>query len=169
MKLRTHGSCTGPQRIQVCNDRGLVSRTLHLPGKHPAPHRWLKNTPPRWEGRWHGTTRGHSAPLTGSQRPAPSRAIPSGQGRGGLSGWTLALGLRRGNRRPQEGRQEGSLDYVLLSSQVGIRSGYSRIVHSWSFCLQPGQHWSSAEGLWGREGSAGGQTDWLRGWITVSG
>lgn len=115
---------------------------------------------------WHQP--GDTLPLSLAPSALP-RQEPFPQGGGGGSGWTLALGLRRGNRRPQEGRQEGSLDYVLLSSQVGICSGYSRIVHSWSFCLQPGQHWSSAEGLWGREGSAGGQTDWLRRWITVSG
>lgn len=47
--LETHGSCSRPQRIQVCIDRGLASHTPHLSGRHPAPHRWLKDTPPRLE------------------------------------------------------------------------------------------------------------------------
>lgn len=49
-RLRTHASCTGPRRIQVCIDRGLVSHIPRLPGRRPAPRRWLKNTPPRLEG-----------------------------------------------------------------------------------------------------------------------
>lgn len=63
---------------------------------------------------------------------APSTLALSGpfpQGWGCVSGWTLALGLRRGNR-PKEERKEGSLGYVFISSRVGIHSGYSRIVHS---------------------------------------
>lgn len=80
VKLRTHGSCIGPRRIQVCIDRGPVSHILHLPGRHLAPHIWLKNIPPRWKRQWHGPTGEHSAPLTDSQSSAPSRAIPSGLG-----------------------------------------------------------------------------------------
>lgn len=58
----------------------------------------------------------------------PQESFPQGWARG-MSGWAPALGLRRGNR-PQEEGKEGSLGYVLISSWVGICSGYSRIVHS---------------------------------------
>lgn len=91
-RLRTHGSCTGPQRIQVCIDRGLVSRTLRLSGRRQAPRRWLKNTPPR--SKRLGLDQGSFCPRTGSWFPSGLSAC--------ATGGTPAPGLRLGNR-PQEG------------------------------------------------------------------
>lgn len=126
---RGSGSCTGPRRIQVCIDRGLVSHRLHLPGRHLALHRWLKNIPPRWEGWWHGQTRGPLCPSHWFPAPCPLKSHSIRAGPRGMSGWAPALGLRRGNRSQEEGKEQ-SLGYVLISSWVGICSGYSRIVHS---------------------------------------
>lgn len=78
VRFRTHERCTGPRRIRVCIDRGLVSRIPRLAGRRQAPHRWLKNTQPRSEGLGHN--QGTLCPLTASQCPALSRAVvPSGQ------------------------------------------------------------------------------------------
>ena len=105
-RLRTHGSCTGPRRIQVCIDRGLVSRTLHPSGRRRAPRRWLKNTPPGSQRL--GLDQGTFCPLTGS-------SFPSGLGMC-ATGATLAPGLRRGNR-PQEG---GGWSWLLTNGALLI-------------------------------------------------
>lgn len=167
------------------------SRELHWAPKNPGLHRQRPGfthtsssrqaSSPSQMAEKHPTQVGRTGVWPGdtlslSLAPAAPASLKGYFLRGG------GLGHRRDpGTRAQEGKQtpgwvgrkgHWALSSFILQWRVGWSGwdhpGYSRMVHSRSFRLQPGQHWSSAEGLWGREGSAGGAA-WPCRWITVTG
>lgn len=170
--LRTHGSCTGLRRIQVCIDRGLVSHIPRLPGRRPAPRRWLKNTPPRLEGQ--GCGQGTLSPSHWLLLPLPpSRAVSLGPGGFGSqeAPWHKDSG---GQIDPRVGRKEGSLGSVLLSPPVAGGIGWvgpSWLLTDGAFSIFLPPAWAALElsrGAVGQRGVSRGAA-WPCSWITVAG
>ena len=166
----------GPVRRLYPSGDTQDSRELHWAPKNPGLHRQRPGfthtsssrqaSSPSQMAEKHPTQVGRTGVRPGdtlslSMAPAAPASLQGGFLGGG------GLGHRRDpGTRAQEGKQTpGWIGRVTgLCPPFSSSGGWGGVGGT----ILAGQHWSSAEGLWGREGSAGGAA-WPCRWITVSG